>query len=317
MIETRSDDPTPATTGPNPSSDPAPESTGSDGTGPPLRLGLPKGRMHDGVRQLLADAGIRLETGPRDYRPKVSLEGFEVKILKPQNIIEMLAHGSRDLGFAGADWVRELGVDLVEILDTGMDPVRLVAAAPVDLLEDGKLPKQRLRVATEYPEMTAEWIDRAGIDAELVRSYGATEVFPPEDADCIIDNTATGATLRANQLRIVDELMRSSTRLYASPEAAADPVRRAAIDRFAMLVRSVLEARGRAMIEVNVSQDDLDRVVEVLPSMRRATISRLHHSEGYAVKAAVPRDSLPEIIPELKRRGGSDVVVTNLSQIVP
>jgi ATP phosphoribosyltransferase len=283
----------------------------------PLRMALPKGRMQEGVFSLIAEAGIQLRFGPRDYRPKVSLPGLEVKILKPQNIIEMLAVGSRDVGFAGADWVAELEVELVELLDTGQDPVRLVAAAPVELLVDGKLPSRHLIVASEYERLTKNWIAASGIDARFVRTYGATEVFPPEDADCIVDNTATGSTLRANGLEIVADVMHSSTRLYANPEALQDPRRRAMIDELVTLIRSVLDARHRVMLEVNVNAEKLEEVIELLPCMREPTVAALHGNLGYAVKAAVPRADLPRLITELKSHGGTDVIVTRLSQIVP
>ena len=285
-----------------------------------IRLALPKGRMQEGVFTLLADAGIRLRAGNRGYRPSINLPHFEVKILKPQSIVEMLHLGSRDVGFAGADWVAELGADqdLVELLDTNMDPVRVVAAAPVQLVHDGKLPRDRaLVVASEYEQLTRRWIAQQQLQATFVRSYGATEVFPPEDADCIVDNTATGSTLRANGLEIVDELMLSSTRMYTRAAVMDDPHRREQVERFVLLVRSVLEARQRVMLEVNVTPDNLEAVVEVLPSMRQATVSPLHGSRGFAVKAAVRRDDLPRVIPEIKKRGGTDVVVTALAQIVP
>src|SRR2546427_3810659 len=134
----------------------------------------------------------------RGYRPDVSLPDTEAKILKPQNIVEMLALGSRDLGFAGADWVAELQANVVELLDTGLDPVEVVAAVPGALLENGRLPERHLVVASEYERLAQRWITERGLSAEFVRSYGATEVFPPEDADLIVDNTATGATLEAN-----------------------------------------------------------------------------------------------------------------------
>lgn len=286
---------------------------------PTVKLALPKGRMQKGVLTLLADAGIRVRVSERGYRPTVSLPGFEAKILKPHNIIGMLHAGSRDVGFAGADWVRELGFEdsLVELLDTGMDPVRLVAAAPSNLLEGGRLPERPLVVASEYERLTRSWMADRGLDATFVRTYGATEVFPPEDADCIVDNTATGSTLRANGLDIVDELMRSSTRIYANPRALDDPERRASIERVVLVVRAVLEARARVMVEVNVSADDLERVVAALPCMREPTVAQLHGEAGYAVKAAVRRDALPHVIPEIKACGGSDIVVTDLAQIVP
>lgn len=281
-----------------------------------VRFGLPKGRMQEAVLRLLGEAGIDLLFDPRGYRPSISLSGFEVKVLKPQNIVEMLHAGSRDVGFAGADWVAEKQAQLVELLDTGFNPVRVVAAAPVELLKDGQLPKIRIRVASEYQRLTRKWMDEQELDAQFIRSYGATEVFPPEDADCIVDNTATGSTLRANKLDIVDTLMHSSTRLYAHPQALKDPAKRKRIDDLVLLLKSVLEARRRVMLEVNVQPEQLEAVIAVLPCMREATVSSLHGGSGYAVKAAVPREQLPIIIPKVKDSGGTDIVVTRLAQIV-
>ncbi len=286
-----------------------------------LRLAIPKGRMQDNVLALLDQAGVRVTMTARDYRPTVSLEGVQAKVLKPQSVVEMLHAGARDVGFAGADWVAEFGADVVELLDTGLDSVRLIAAAPTDLLIDGALPNavngRPLVVASEYARIAQRWIETRGMQARFLRSFGATEVYPPDDADCIIDNTATGATLVANGLTIIDELMRSSTRLYASREAMQDPTRRARIEDLATLLRSVLEARRRVMLEVNVDRDNLESVVAALPCMREPTIATLHGSGGYAVKAAVPRDILPQVILELRARGGTDIVVTPPSQIVP
>jgi len=284
---------------------------------PTVRLAIPKGRMYEGVAALLSDAGIQIRASARGYRPSVSLPGYETKILKPQNIVEMLGVGSRDLGFAGADWVAELGVDAVELLDTCLDPVRVVAAAPAALLVDGRLPDRPLVVASEVERLTRRWISDRGIDARFVRSYGATEVFPPEDADLIVDVVATGATLRANKLVVVDELMASSTRLFASVEALDDTARRERLERLVLVLRSVLEARRRVMVEVNVPADSLEAVIGILPCMREPTLSPLHGGAGYAVKVAVLREQLPEVIPEVKRRGGTDVVVVRPSQIVP
>ena len=283
----------------------------------PLRLGLPKGRMEDAVMTLLDDAGIRVVPSARGYRPSVSLRDTEAKILKPQNIVEMLELGSRDVGFAGADWVEELDARVVELLDTELDPVRIVAAAPRPLLVDGELPARHLRIASEYERLTRAWIQDRGLDAEFVLSYGATEVFPPEDADVIVDNTATGSTLTANELVVVDTLLPSSTRLYASPAAMADPAKSTRIDDLRLLLESVLDARRRVMVEVNASADRLDAVVALLPCMREATVAPLFGDSGFAVKAAVPKDRLPELVPAVKAAGGSDVVVTSLSQIVP
>jgi ATP phosphoribosyltransferase len=282
-----------------------------------LHLALPKGRMQEGVVALLADAGIRLSTSARGYRPRISLPDVETKILKPQNIVEMLHAGSRDLGFAGADWAAELNANLVEVLDTGLDRVRVVAAAPASVLVGGKLPDRALVVASEYELLARRWIENRGRGDRFVRSYGATEVFPPEDADCIVDVTASGSTLEANALLVVEELMTSSTRLFASRRAWNDSGKRRAIENLAMLLWSVLEARKRVMLELNVSKDRLKPVCEALPCMRFPTISPLAGDESFAVKAAVPRDALPSLIPKLKSLGGTDLVISPLSQVVP
>jgi ATP phosphoribosyltransferase len=282
-----------------------------------LRIGLPKGRMERAVLDLLAEAGIQVTPTARGYRPHVRLQATEAKVLKPQNIVEMLILGSRDVGFAGADWVAELRANVVEVLDTGLELVRVVAAAPDTLLREGRLPKRHLVVASEYEQLTRAWIARRGLDAECVRSYGATEVFPPEDADVIVDNTATGATLQANGLTIIDTVMTSSTRLYASPAAWTHPAKRRRIEDLRLVLASVLEARLRVMVEVNASAECLDRVVAVLPCMRRPTVSPLYGNGSFAVKAAVPRDVLPQVIPAIKAAGGTDVVVSALAQIVP
>ena len=282
-----------------------------------LKIALPKGRMQEGVFTLLSDAGLPVHGDDRDYRPSLAMEGLEAKILKPRNIIEMLHSGTRDIGFAGSDWVDELDVELEELLDTGLDPVRLVAAAPTAILVDGKLPETRLIVASEYERITRTWIADRGLDATFVRSYGATEVFPPDDADCVVDNTATGSTLRANGLSIVDEIGRSTTRLYANPRALEDPARRERAEAIVLLLQSVLNARGRVMLEINVPAERLDAVVEILPCMREPTISKLMAEAGYAVKVAAPRSSLARLIPEIRKRGGTDIIVTEPSRIVP
>lgn len=286
--------------------------------GAKLRMALPKGHMRTEVFALLEEAGIRVRVGERNYRPSVSLDGVSAKMMKPQNIVGMLRAGSRDIGFTGADWVEELGAELVELLDTGLDPVRLVAAAPEEMVaaHDG-LPERTLVVASEYEQLTRRWIERNGVDAEFLKAFGATEVFPPDDADCIVDNTATGATLEANHLEIVDTLLESSTRLYTTEAVLDDPEKRARIEDFVLLLESVLEARERVMIEVNVPEAHLEAVVEVLPCMQEPTISALHHEAGYAVKVAAPKRELPRIIPEIKARGGSDIIVSSLAQIVP
>ena len=281
-----------------------------------IQLAVPKGRMFNGIKQLLSDAGCPVTTRDRDYRAQIRLDGFSAKLLKPQGIVEMLNAGRRDLGFAGADWVRELGADVVEILDTELDPVSIVAAAPDALLEGGALPSRPITVASEYTRITQQWMTEKKIEGQFVRSWGATEVLPPEDADCIVDNTATGSTLRANRLTIVDTLMKSSTRLYAYPKVLDNPIQRNQIESFAMLLRSVLDARKRVMIEFNLDRSRLSRALPLIPAMRQPTIAELQNGMGVAVKAAVPKTELAKLIPALKEAGAGDIVVSRIDQIV-
>ncbi|MCB9555375.1 MAG: ATP phosphoribosyltransferase [Deltaproteobacteria bacterium] len=282
----------------------------------PLKLALPKGRMQDGVLSLLADAGIALTNTARSYRPQISLANCEVKQLKPQNVVEMLHVGSRDIGFAGADWVAELGVEVVELLNTELNPVEIVLAAPPALLDGGELPPRRLLLATEYVRLTSDWIDARGRTDQVLRTYGATEVFPPEDADAIVDNSATGSTLAANGLQIVDRLMRSSTRLYANPRALDNPTKRQRIEDLKLLLCAVLDARRRVMLEVNVSKDRLDEVLTTLPCMRQPTIASLANDAGFAVKVAIPRAQLADTVPRVRAAGGTDIVITRPEQII-
>ncbi|TXT42965.1 MAG: ATP phosphoribosyltransferase [Spirochaetes bacterium] len=294
-----------------------------------LRLGLPKGRMQAKVFQLLADSGLPVSLDEREYRPKVG-NGltYETKLLKPQNVVEMLASGSRDIGFAGADWARELGSKVVELLDTGMDSVRIVAATPEALVKTLGSPRACIEawtracgrtpiVASEYEGIARAWIDSFLPGADFIRSYGATEVFPPEDADLIIDNCATGSTLKANGLVIIDTIMSSSTRLYASQRAMENPDKKETAEALVLILTSVLEARRRVMLEVNVSADCLDSLIEILPCLRSPTLSPLEGGKDFAVRVAAPKDTLALLIPEIKRRGGTDIVVTQLSQLVP
>ena len=281
-----------------------------------LRIALPKGRMYDEIVSLLKGAGITIRKSERGYRPTLSLPNSNAKILKPRNVISMLVADARDFGFAGADWIAEMGVELHEVLDTQLNPVSLVVAAPHEVLIDGALPKRHLVIASEYPETAAKWIKDNNLDAEVLTTYGATEVFPPEDADLIIDNTATGSTLRANGLVIIDEIMKSSTRLYASLNAMKNPEKKQQIEDFAMLIEAVLEARKRVMMDLNVSKENLDAVLKLLPSMRQPTVSQLSDTQWYSVRSAVPRKALSEIIPQLRNCGACDIVTTSAEQLM-
>lgn len=280
-----------------------------------INLALPKGRMAEGVLKLMEDAGLKVLANGRNYRPLCRDPRFELKILKPQDIVRMVELGRHDLAFAGYDWVVERGASVDELLDTELDSVRIVAAAPEALVASGELKARPIVVASEYERITKNWLDREGYNAVFVRSHGATEVFPPEDADMIVDNTATGRTLMENGLAEIATLMRSSTRLIANPTLMKGP-RRDAVEEFLLLLRSVLDARKRVMLEMNVGAAALEAVLGALPCMRRPTVMPLSGDGGFAVKSAVLRAEVPVIIPRLKAAGAVDILEYPFSKVV-
>jgi ATP phosphoribosyltransferase len=268
------------------------------------------------VTRLFTEAGFSITLADRTYRPKISADWLDAKIMKPQNVGELLELGSHDAGFTGIDWIRESGADVVEVLDLGLDRVRIVAAVPADL-DDNAMKKKKLVVATEYVALAREWLEAAGYDYRIVRTYGATEVFPPDDADMIIDNTSTGQTLKDNGLRIVATILESSTRFVASRAAMADDEKRRRIEELAMLFKAALDGRDKVMLEMNVAKSRFAELVAALPSMRSPTVAPLYGDDGYAVKIAVKKSEVSELIPRLKRLGAGDIVEYDLRKVVP
>ena len=286
-----------------------------------LKLVLPKGRLQEKVVNLLSAIGIDLIFSSRSYRPLCSDSEIEIKLLKPQNIPPLLALGRHDAGFAGHDWMLENDLedsrDVAELLDLKFNKVRLVAAVPEELIANERWKNMRLVVATEYTRIAEKYIQKKQLNAVLIKSYGATEALPPEDADMIIDNTSTGSTLVANRLTIVDEILESTTRFLASQAALNDPWKKEKLKQMRMLMQSTLNAHNRVMLEMNVTKSDLERLVVDLPCMRFPTISLLYGEEGYAVKIAVPVKEVSKLIPELMSRGAKDILEYRLEKLVP
>lgn len=280
-----------------------------------LKMVIPKGRLYGKVVQLLNEAGFAVETDAEAYRPKVGLPGFEAKVMKPQNTPRLIELGAHDIGFTGLDWVVESGAQLDEVMDLGFDPVRIAAAVPASFSET-KAKGRKIIVASEYETITHRFLDERGFNYLFLRTYGATEVFPPDDADMIVDNVGTGRTLQAHGLRILAVLMESTTRLVASPAAMKDPWKRERIVEMEMLLRGVLDARCRVMLEMNVPADRLEAVVGLLPCMRSPTVSALFGDSGYAVKAAVRREEANRLIPILKKNGASDILEYTFEKVV-
>ena len=281
-----------------------------------LRVLVPKGRIFDNVSRLFADAGFPLVMTDRTYRPRTGADWLDIKIMKPQNVGELLELGSHDVGFTGIDWIRESGADAEEVLNCGFDKVAIVAAVPAEK-DDAVLRKKTLVAATEYVNLAGKWLSEQGYTYRILRTYGATEVFPPDDADMIIDNTSTGQTLKDNGLRIVDTLLESSTRFFASKPAMADNGKRRRIEELVMLFQAVLDGRERVMLEMNFPKTAFEEIAASLPAMRSPTVSPLYGEKGYAVKIAVKKSEIPDLIPRLKKFGAGDIVEYDLRKVVP
>ena len=280
-----------------------------------LRILIPKGRIFDGVSSLFAEAGFPVALADRTYRPSLGVDWIDAKIMKPQNVGELLELGSHDAGFTGIDWIQESGADVEEVLDLGLDKVKIVAAVPQSF-DSAMLHSQKIVVATEYVNLAKRWLDAGSYQYRILRTYGATEVFPPDDADMVIDNTSSGQTLRDNGLKIIDTLLESSTRFVASHAALADPEKRNRIEELAMLFRAVLDGRDRVMLEMNIPKGSFETMVNSLPAMRSPTVAPLFGDSGYAVKIAVKKHEVPDIIPRLKKLGALDIVEYDLRKVV-
>jgi ATP phosphoribosyltransferase len=281
-----------------------------------LRVLIPKGRIFDNISRLFAEAGFPLYLADRTYRPVIAADWLDAKIMKPQNVGELLELGSHDAGFTGIDWIKESNADVEEILDLGLDKVRIVAAIPAATTE-AQLKAKKLVAATEYVNLAEAWLKSSGYQYRILRTFGATEVFPPDDADMIIDNTSSGQTLRDNGLTIIATILESSTRFVASKTAMANKEKRGRIEELAMLFKAVLDGRDRVMLEMNVNEENFNGLVSGLPAMRSPTVSPLCGDDGYAVKIAVKKHEVPELIPRLKKLGAIDIVEYDLRKVVP
>ncbi len=287
-----------------------------------LRILLAKGRIYESVYELLKDVGISLHLPERTYFPTTNQEDLAFQVVKPQITSALLAGEKADVGFSGKDWVYENGVQdqVEEIMDLGFDPVRIVAAIP-ETVDFEKLLKGEVTIATEYQNLSKKWLSDKKVKGQIFRTWGTSEGFVQDNPDALahilIDNTATGSSLRANNLKIVDTLMESSTRMYASKAAMADPQKKQKILELKMLFQAVLNARSKVMLEMNVSKDKFDALVKGLPSMKSPTVSPLFGDDGYAVKIAVKKSEVPTLLPKLQQLGATDILEYELRKVMP
>jgi len=281
-----------------------------------LNLVLPKGRIFDQVKDLLAQAGVKLTLSGRGLRPATNKEDLIVKIMKPRNIPSLLALGRHDIGFSGDDWILESGADkqLTTILPLGFNPVNIIAAIPENLTLE-ELKKRKIVVVSEYAKIAKNWLSEQGFDYKLLTVHGATEVYPPEDADMIIDNTSTGNTLRDNNLKIVATLMQSATNFVATKSAMNDSWKSQQILELKMLFEAILLGRHKSMIEMNIPLEKKE-IIDKLPALKSPTVMPLANSAGYAVKITIDTQDVPALLPKLKKMGASDILEYNLNKVI-
>ncbi len=286
-----------------------------------LKILLAKGRIYESVYSLLSDVGISLYLPDRTYFPVTNQKDLAFQVVKPQITSALLAVNKADVGFSGKDWVYENGVEnqVEEIMDLGFDPVRIVAAIPETVDYDDLL-KKHVTIATEYQSLSQKWIDEKKIDGSIFRTWGTSEGFVQDTsgalAQILIDNTSTGSSLKANRLKIVDTLMESSTRMYASKEALKDPEKKQKIMELKMLFETVLAARERVMLEMNVSEEKFDALIKGIPAMKSPTVSSLFGGNGFAVKIAVKKSEVPTLLPLLHNLGATDIVEYGLRKVL-
>ncbi len=286
-----------------------------------LKILLAKGRIYESVYELLSDVGISIHLPDRTYFPTTNQEDLAFQVVKPQIVSLLLANNKADMGFSGKDWVYENGCqdEVVEIMDLGFDPVRIVAAIP-EARDFDKLLKSPVTIATEYQALSRKWVEEKKINGTIFRTWGTSEGFVQDNEDSIaqilIDNTSTGSSLKANRLKIVDTLMESSTRMYASKTAMADPEKKQKILELKMLFETVLNARSRVMLEMNCAEDKFETLIKGIPSMKSPTVSPLFGGNGYAIKIAVKKSEVPTLLPKLQSLGATDIVEYELRKVM-
>lgn len=290
-----------------------------------LRLVIPKGSLEDQTLRLLEAADLHVRRGSsRDYHGTIDDERIErVSVLRPQEIPAYVQDGLFDIGITGHDWVVETGADVATLASlsyarsgTGHG-TRVVLAVPADHAANSakELPPGS-RISTEFEQLTRRYFEDLGVPVRVVWSYGATEAKVPEIVDAIVDITETGNTLRAHGMKIIETLLESDVRLIANREAAADSAKRAAMEDITTLLLGALRAEGRVLIKLNVTEQRLQGILDVVPSMKAPTVSPLSEG-GYAIETVVEKSRVNTLIPHLKAAGATDILELPISKIVP
>jgi ATP phosphoribosyltransferase len=287
-----------------------------------LKLGIPKGSLQEATVELFRKAGFKISISDRSYYPTIDDPDIECLLLRAQEMARYVEQGLLDTGLTGYDWVIENDAQVHEVADlvyskTGTGKARWVLAVPTDSPIQSVKDLQGKRIATEAMNLTRRYLEKNGVEAIVEFSWGATEVKPPKLADAIVEITETGSSLRANNMRIVETILETNTKLIANRQAWEDPEKRRKIEQIAMLLQGAILAENKVGLMMNVPRQNLEAILKVLPSMHTPTISELTDQDWVDVMVILEEKSARELIPELKRQGANAIVEFPLNKVIP
>lgn len=287
-----------------------------------LILGLPKGSLQEATFELMAKAGFPVTARSRSYFPEVDDPDIQARLIRAQEIARYVELGMLDAGITGFDWIMETDAKVIEVAELvyakqGLRPVRWVLAVPDASPIRSVKDLQGKRIATEAVGMTKRFLKKNGVKASVEFSWGATEVKAPELVDAIVELTETGASLRAANLRIIETVLESTTRLVANKDSWKTPWKRAKIEQLAILLLGALRATSKVLLKLNVRSCNLAAVSKILPSLHAPTVSRLADEDWVAVETVIDESVVKNIIMSLKRAGAEGIVELPLSKVIP
>jgi ATP phosphoribosyltransferase len=286
-----------------------------------LRFGLPKGSLQEATIEKMAKAGFNIQVSSRSYIPYVDDDELEIRLIRAQEISRYVEHGYLDCGITGYDWIIENGSKVHEVGEflfskVSRRPARWVLCVPENSPVKSVKDLEGKRIATEVVNLTRAYLKKNGVTAEVEFSWGATEVKAHELVDAIVEVTETGSSLRANKLRIVDELLSSTPRLIANHTAWKDSWKRKKIETLSLLLKGALDAESKVGLKMNIAEKNVKSLLKNLPALRNPTISNLSLKGWVAVETIIDEHIVRELIPQLKAAGAEGIIEYPLNKVV-